>query len=121
MSLPSTEALRIGYFFSAAAAPDEEAHEAQLLTPCSFSNLSLYRLRRSINGSSFTSLKVVQDGVYLTATAPDARRLWQARGGSSARGDDVLDVDRPAEVLTGAAGSLAATAAPLRHGSNVIS
>src|SRR5438067_2014603 len=60
MSLPSTEAFRIGYFFSAATAAFTKKDMKPSLTPCSFSNLSLYLLRRSMTGAMLTSLKVVR-------------------------------------------------------------
>ncbi|CFO11887.1 Uncharacterised protein [Bordetella pertussis] len=41
MSLPSTEALSTGYFFSAATAALTKNDMKPSLTPCSFSNLSL--------------------------------------------------------------------------------
>src|SRR5512135_1649148 len=60
MSLPSTEALTTGYFFSAATAALTKKDMKPSLTPCSFSNLSLYLLRKSITGCMLTSLNVVR-------------------------------------------------------------
>jgi hypothetical protein len=54
-----------------------------ILTPCSFSNFSWKRLRISITGAMFTSLKVVRMALT-TATAAVARPRGHA-GGSSAR------------------------------------
>src|SRR5450830_1569520 len=60
MSLPSTDALTIGYFFNAATAALTKNDIKPSLTPCSFSNLSLYLLRNSITGAMLTSLNVVK-------------------------------------------------------------
>src|SRR5258707_190216 len=60
MSLPSIDAFTSGYFFSACTAAFTKNDMKPSFTPCSFSNLSLYLLRRSITGAMFTSLNVVR-------------------------------------------------------------
>src|SRR5260363_72043 len=60
MSLPSREALTIGYFFSAYTAAFTKKDINPRRTPCAFSNFSLYFARRSMTGCILTSLKVVR-------------------------------------------------------------
>ena len=65
MSLPSTDALMIGYFFSAATAALTKKLMKPSLTPCSFSKRSWNFLRMSISGAMFTSLNVVRMALVL--------------------------------------------------------
>ena len=60
MSLPSTDALSTGNFFSACTAALTKKLMKPSLTPCSFSKRSWKRLRISITGAMLTSLKVVR-------------------------------------------------------------
>src|SRR5882762_6269494 len=79
MSLPSTDALTIGYFFSAATAALTKNDMKPSLTPCSFSNRSLYLLRRSMTGCMLTSLNVVRmAAVDCDCTSRSATR-WRSR------------------------------------------
>src|SRR3990167_7041265 len=60
MSLPSTEALSTGYFFSACTAALTKKLMKPILTPCSLVKASWNFLRISITGAMFTSLNVVR-------------------------------------------------------------
>src|SRR5215831_9699868 len=64
MSVPSIEALTIGYFFSACTAALTKNDMKPSFTPCSFSKRSWYFLRRSITGCMFTSLNVVRMAAF---------------------------------------------------------
>src|SRR5204863_284083 len=77
MSLPSTDALITGYFFSAATAAFTKKLMKPILTPCSFSNFSWKRLRISITGAMLTSLKVVR--IALVACDCSRRSATRAR------------------------------------------
>ncbi len=76
MSLPSIDAFTSGNFFSACTAAFTKNDMKPSFTPCSFSNLSLYLLRRSITGAMLTSLNVVRMALVLLRleqTLGDAR------------------------------------------------
>src|SRR5216683_2205410 len=60
MSLPSIEALTIGYFLSACTAALTKKDMKPRRTPCSFSKRSWYFFLRSTTGCILTSLKVVR-------------------------------------------------------------
>ena len=60
MSLPSTDALIIGNFFSACTAAFTKKLMKPILTPCSLLKASWNFLRISITGAMLTSLKVVK-------------------------------------------------------------
>src|SRR6266704_2076022 len=60
MSLPSIEALTIGYFFNACTAALTKKDMKPRRTPCSFSKRSWYFFLRSTTGCILTSLKVVR-------------------------------------------------------------
>ena len=60
MSLPSTDALRTGYFFKACTAALTKKLMKPSLMPCSFSNRSWNFLRISMTGAILISLKVVR-------------------------------------------------------------
>src|SRR5450759_898699 len=79
MSVPSTEALTIGNFCNASTAALTKNDEKPSLTPCFFSNASLYRLRRSITGCILTSLKVVRIAAFCCDCSRRSAMRWRMR------------------------------------------
>src|SRR5512146_896330 len=79
MSVPSTEALTMGNFFSAYTTALTKNEEKPSFTPCFFSNASLYLLRSSITGCMFTSLKVVRIAAFCCDCSRRSAMRWRMR------------------------------------------
>src|SRR5690348_8067885 len=74
----------MGYFLSAATAALTKNDIKPSLTPCSFSNLSLWRARKSMMACILTSLKVVR----MAAVDWD----WTRRSAMRARSRDIVSL-----------------------------
>ena len=98
MSVPSTEALTTGNFFSACTEALTKNDMKPSRTPCSFSKRSWYFLRSSITGCMLTSLNVVRIAAVDCDWSRRSATRWRSRDiGTRCSGrspEDLRDIHR---------------------------